>query len=255
MTLEQRIATALSSNTRSADLAALTAETESAITQVETTAGAEKEKALNPALSPDPRAARLAMEDAAFAATRLRKLLPRLQQKLHQVAAAEERARWLADYERVKVKIDQAAKKFAEYPELAARLIEIFREAEAVDQEVSRVDGSAPAGEHRRLRGVELIARGLESFTRDSPSIAETVQLPDWQDSNRMTWPPPQPLLAAVYAAMMVPQYDPRRYSADWAAAMEEDNARRAANERRWAEEEAARQAESKRVYEASLRR
>jgi hypothetical protein len=34
-----------------------------------------------------------------------------------------------------------------------------------------------------------------------------------------------------------------------------EDNIRRAANEARWAEEEARRQAESRRAYEASLQR
>jgi hypothetical protein len=52
----------------------------------------------------------------------------------------------------------------------------------------------------------------------------------------------------------MVPPHDPR-FSADWAAAQKEDNIRRAATEARWAEQEAARQAESKRAYEASLRR
>jgi hypothetical protein len=43
----------------------------------------------------------------------------------------------------------------------------------------------------------------------------------------------------------MVPQRDPR-FGADWTAAQKQDNVRRA--------EEAARQAESKRAYEASLR-
>jgi hypothetical protein len=52
----------------------------------------------------------------------------------------------------------------------------------------------------------------------------------------------------------MVPQHDPR-FSADWAAALEADNVRRQQNEARWGEQEAARQAESKRAYEASLRR
>jgi hypothetical protein len=52
----------------------------------------------------------------------------------------------------------------------------------------------------------------------------------------------------------MVPQRDPR-FSADWAAAQKQDNVRRAATEKRWAEEKATRQAESKRAYGASLRR
>ena len=39
----------------------------------------ERTKALDPALSPDPKAARQAMEDAAFTRDRLKTLLPRLE--------------------------------------------------------------------------------------------------------------------------------------------------------------------------------
>lgn len=79
-------------------------------------------------------------------------------------------------------------------------------------------------------------------------------QLPDWEHSDRMAWPPPRPSLAAQFAMSMVPQHDPR-YSADWAAAQEADNVRRQQNEARWREEEAARQVASRQAYEASLRR
>ena len=63
-----------------------------------------------------------------------------------------------------------------------------------------------------------------------------------------------QPSFAATYAMSMMPPHD-RRYTEDWAAALEEENARRAATEARWDEEEAARQAESRGDYEASLTR
>ena len=52
----------------------------------------------------------------------------------------------------------------------------------------------------------------------------------------------------------MVSQRDPR-YTDEWAAAQKEDNVRRAANEAQWAEEERARQAESRQKYEANLQR
>jgi hypothetical protein len=65
---------------------------------------------------------------------------------------------------------------------------------------------------------------------------------------------PPQSSLAVMVAQSMAPPHDPH-YTADWAAALEKDNVRRQQNEARWREEEAARQAESKRAYEASLRR
>jgi hypothetical protein len=66
--------------------------------------------------------------------------------------------------------------------------------------------------------------------------------------------PPPQPSLAVMVAQSMAPSYDPR-FSADWSAAQKADNVRRAANEARWAADEAARHAESRRKFEASLQR
>ena len=73
-TLEQRIFVALQpdNSIRSADVAALIAETEAVI------ADAEKEHAVDPR-SADPRAARQAIIDAMCAANRLGPLLPKLQ--------------------------------------------------------------------------------------------------------------------------------------------------------------------------------
>ena len=254
-TLERRIAAALTSDIPSADIAALVAETEAAISQAEAAAEAEREMALDPLASPDAAKARTAMEDAAFTRDRLRTVLPRLQARLSEVKAAEYAARWESDFRQVEARRDELANEYAAtYPRLVAQLVDLFECIEAVDKEVSRINGSAPSGEHRRLRQVELIARGLDNFNRANPPITKAVQLPDWTNSEKMAWPPPQPSLAAVFALSMVPSHDPR-YTADWAAALEKDNARRAATEARWAEEEAARQEESRRVYEASLRR
>ena len=109
-------------------------------------------------------------------------------------------------------------------------------------------------GDHRRLLGVELTARKLAGFSTESPSIAKELKLPDFDHSDQIAWPSLQPSLAASYAMSMMAPHDPR-YSADWAAELEKDQARRAATEARWAEDEAARQAKSRRDYEASLRR
>jgi hypothetical protein len=254
-TLERRIAAALTSDIPSADIAALVAETEAAISQAEAAAEAERETALDPLASPDAAKARTAMEDAAFTRDRLRTVLPRLQERLQQVQAAEYAARWEADFEEVEGRRNEMAQEYvATYPRLVAQLVDLFERIEAVDKEASRINGSAPSCEQRRLRQVELVARGFEAFSRSDPAITKIVQLPDWENSSRMVWPPPQPALAVMVAMSMVPPHDPR-YTADWAAAQKEDNARRAATEKRWAEEEAARQAESRRAYEASLRR
>ena len=104
------------------------------------------------------------------------------------------------------------------------------------------------------LLGAELVARDLERFKATEPSIAQELKLPTFAPGQRLAWPRPRPHIAALYAMSMVPQRDPR-LSSDWAAAQKEDAAQRAATEKRWADEEAARQAESRRAYEASLRR
>jgi hypothetical protein len=68
------------------DIAVLLQETATAISEAEQTATVEKEKALDPALSPDLKAARAAMEDAIFAVGRLRTLQPRLEARYQQIA-------------------------------------------------------------------------------------------------------------------------------------------------------------------------
>src|SRR5438094_260125 len=81
-TLEQKIAAALTAaDVTSSDLSQLIAETEAAITTADATAEEERERALDPVKSPDPKQARQTMEEAIFARDRLRTLLPRLQQR------------------------------------------------------------------------------------------------------------------------------------------------------------------------------
>jgi hypothetical protein len=82
----------------------------------------------------------------------------------------------------------------------------------------------APAGEHRRLRGVELSARGLDSFGISAPPLTETIKLPGWKQSDRMIWPPPQVPLAVLVAESMRPPDDPR-FGPNWGAAREQDMA------------------------------
>ena len=81
--LEQQIAAALAdAGIASADLAVLVQETEAAIVAADQAAATERERAHDPAQSPDPASAYQAMQTAAFAANRLRTLKPRLQQRL-----------------------------------------------------------------------------------------------------------------------------------------------------------------------------
>jgi hypothetical protein len=219
-TLEQRIATALSSDTTSDVVALLITEVETAIVAADKAAEVEREKALDPLASPDAAKARAAMEDAAFTRDRLRNALPRLQTRLADVQAAEYAARWEPDFEQVQARRDELAQEYAAtYPKVVAQLVDLFIRAEEVDKEVSRINGSAPDGENRRLRGVELTARGLASFTVANPSIASGVQLPELERSAVMAWPRPTPSLAVQVAASMIHR---PHLGANWASEREE---------------------------------
>jgi hypothetical protein len=227
--LEERITSALA-NARiaSMELRELIPETEAALAAAEATARAEREKALDPVASPDAAKAEQSVWAAEFRRDRLRSSLTHLQQRLGEVEAAERQRDWREDYEAVKAKCDALAEEFAElYPSLTAQLCDLFRRAQAVDQECSRVNTEAPPGEPRRVRGVELTAHNLESFNIAEPSVIDLVKLPDWKHSDRMIWPPRKIPLSVLVAASIPP------FSSDWAAARGRDKARRAANEAR----------------------
>ena len=85
--LERRIAAALADEAiASTAISELLEEMDTAIIAADESAEVERARAMDPALSPDPRKARAAMEDAQFAANRLRTLQPRLQKRLQHVA-------------------------------------------------------------------------------------------------------------------------------------------------------------------------
>ncbi len=138
----------------------------------------------------------------------------------------------------------------ATYARLAAQFVDLFERIEAVDKKISRINGSAPSGEHRRLHQVELIARGLDNFNRSNPSITKAVPLPDWTNGEKMIWPPPQPSLAVQVASSMTFGQHPGDHW--WQQREERAQAMRAEQERVAAYyEEMARQREERENAEA----
>ena len=253
ITLEQEIVAALAgADVNSGDLSALIERTEAAIPEIDQAAETARSEALDPALSPDPKTARAAMEDAAFTRERVKTLLPRLQARYQEVQAQGYLTEWRSDYEKLKGKRDGLADELRTiYPEFEPKIADLFTRITANDAELSRLHQARPAGIALHLLSAELVARDLERFTIREPSIAQELKLPTFAPGQRLAWPP-QSSLAVMVAMSMAPPHDPR-YTADWAAAQKEDNVRRAANEARWGEQEAARQTEAKRQYEAGL--
>jgi hypothetical protein len=144
--LEQRIVAAFSDDAiTSVALSELVVETEAAITAADEAAEAERAKALDPALSPDRKAARAAMEDAEFARDRLRTLLPRLQQHHARVARAEVKAAWVQDYDRVSAQCDALAEELKSvYCEFAPKLVDILTRSRQLNAEIRRVRSAKP---------------------------------------------------------------------------------------------------------------
>ena len=83
------------------------------------------------------------------------------------------------------------------------------------------------------LRSAELHARGLDSFSRDTPSLLTAVHLVDW-DSGRQIWPPLRPSIASAFATTMVPASG-RRFSPEWWKDSEQGAARQQAERRHMA--------------------
>ena len=254
--LERRIAAALTDEINSDDLAALIAEVEEALVRADKAAEAARKKSLDLVASPNSTKAREAMHAAEFARDRLHNALPDLQVRHEQVADAEYYAAWRAEYDVLAPEGDSLAAELAEkYPQWETEISDLFDRISKYQEKMSRLHERRPAGSRLHLTDPELLARGIDHFTKASPSLLAELQLPAFGPNKQSSWPPPRTPLAVLVAVSMTPAHDPRLSSGDWAQAQKEDNARRAANEARWDREEEERQVKSRHDYERSLLR
>jgi hypothetical protein len=230
--LEHSIAHALSNgNSGTADLIELICAVEKEAVAATVAAVAARDQATDLLAAPDAKAAHEAVIVAELRRDRLRAVQPRLQERLAHARAAEYCERWVADYQRVAAQRDALAQELADtYPVLVRQLCDLFQRLSSCDREVARVNSAAPGSEARRLRGAELVARGLEAFSQDRPSISERLQLPDPNNSAALVWPVAQQSLGVAMAESMVAasgNYDPRRFTNRWWEVQEEDTKQR----------------------------
>jgi hypothetical protein len=185
--LKQRIDVALQQDklTTSAEIAALIEETEIGL------AKADEERAVDQGL------------------------LSNLQARFQKVHDQEQATAWLAEHDARKHERDALAGELREvYPDVVTKLMDLFVRITANDEALSQLHRVRPTGMTQHLLSAELHARGLDSFTGDTPSLLTSVYLFDW-DSGRQNWPPQRPPMAVAFAATMVPTYG-RRCTADW---------------------------------------
>jgi hypothetical protein len=236
--LEQRVATALASDSvASADLAALLEEVDLAIAAMEI----EQKKSIDPLASPDAANAWKVVEHAAFVRDRLLSLKPCLEQRWQEVQAEEYLTYWHADHDVVKAKRDELAAELRElYPPVAAKIADLLNRLRAFDAELSRLHQARPAGVREHLLRPELVGRGIERFTINSPSLIDEVTLPAFEPGQPQVWPPPRKLDPTLFAS--VPHN--LHYSADWGLVAEERARATRERHQREAAEEAARAAQ-----------
>jgi hypothetical protein len=202
--LEKRISAALTGERTAHDLANLLMQCDLAVPQAEEFAKSELERALDPLRSPDdPREARQQAEDATFAANRLRTLRPRLLARYHEISAAEQRDKYLAHYEQLKIEGAALGAELVDLYGAVMPLVEVFGRLRAFRERCRALHAGDPGG-LPHVNDAELQARRLDGFTGEVKSLLEAVRLPDFT-SGRELWPEKPISFAASFAASMVP--------------------------------------------------
>lgn len=105
--------------------------------------------------------------------------MARLDARLAEVRTAEDLKRWHSDCDAVEVERDTLATELRAYPEFLAKFTDLLARIANNDAALSKLHFARPAGVSRHLLGAELVARGLESFSRENPSITKELQLPN----------------------------------------------------------------------------
>lgn len=228
---------------------------EAAITAADDAAEVASTKFLDPIETPDANVGRAEIERTKYVAGRLRTLLPLLQDKCREVEAAAIKAVWEADFARLAEQRNQLATELKEsYVKAVGQLVNLFARVAALDRQLGALHQSRPDGVKGYLKSVEVVARNLDQFDRDNPSIFRDLRLVDWHKSTKLAWPIIGPSAGLAIAMAAQPDFDPR-YSADWHKAKQAETAARRIQEQQRLEAEAAATRASKAEYERSLLR
>jgi hypothetical protein len=213
----------------SATIAEIIADVERQIAATEQSLIEEKESVLDLTKCKNPKAAHDRIVELELFLNQLRASRPRLDEKLAASLESERSARFDGTYKQVKAERDRLANEFAEvYQATVARLVDVLIRMAACDVKCAEVNSQASAlhNEQRRLLKCELVARGLEAFSRAQPELAKTVVLPDFVESARTRWPATTSTSFAVaYAETTSP---PFHAGADWASSAEKQRRRQA---------------------------
>jgi hypothetical protein len=258
-TLESRIATALAAtDITSSDLSQLLIEADAAIAAADKTAEEERSKALDPALSPDPKVARAAMEDAAFTRDRLKTLLPRLQTKHKEVADAEALTAWTTEANELGERRFVLGAEFRTvFSKLIDDIVDRLWAMRDLDQEITALNNRRPINAAN--------AAGVRFLDFITPAFAKFLKIPDpevgekyWENGRGYLWPPRQLSPGEQMArAMMAGTYPMDNFTdhLNWYEKMEERHRRMLEDNRKQIAEAEQRQREREEPEAAEARK
>jgi hypothetical protein len=159
---------------------------------------------------------------------RLRTVLPRLQTKYDALQSSEGYAKWVVQYEAIKIKQDAAAAELRTlYPDIVSKLVDLLSRIEIIDRDVTRVRSAKPFdakeanGDGRWLLETELTARGLDHWGTYDLKILTDMKVPNWDEPKKLSWPVPRP---PIDWGSTVPKFPHR--GADWWQAKQAENTR-----------------------------
>jgi hypothetical protein len=217
--LVERVATILGDDTQrpSTVFADLIAEVDAAIDAADQAGREAREAAANPRIIDHGAMGRAF--DFEGLAHKLRNGMQALKQ-LHRESQLREQ---LHEWHKLADLVEERAVKLADemlerYPVFTSWCVDFLNRKAVIDAEVRAVNESAPGYESRRIREIELTARGIEGYGLSVP-IERTLKLPalaiDTQAALPLLWPLPQPPISlgmiSLFAPNGTPQRDPSR--------------------------------------------
>jgi hypothetical protein len=192
--LDQRVAAVLTNDEHhpSSVLADLIAEVDDAIDAADQTGREARAAAADPKVIDGGALGRAF--DAEHIAHRLRNGMAALQQLHHEAEARERLKLWHQFADEVEDRAVKLADEMLErYPALTSWLTDFLQRKSIVDKEIEHVNATAPGYEGRRLRSIELVARGIENWGSSTP-IEKSLKLPQLVIGSsapaELLWPP-----------------------------------------------------------------
>jgi hypothetical protein len=207
-TLDEKIAKALIAEASAvAFLDGLIDDAEKAMVTTKEAAAVARARAVDPRVV-DSSALAIAIENESLQ-KRYANAREQLIKKRNAIELAAAHATWTKEADQVETTRNEVAEEFAStYASILSTFLALAERVRATDQAVNNVNATALNG-NRRVEGLDVAV-----------AVIAGVKLPNPEHTQQFIWPAPAPVFMP---GLITPAMYSRRYSADWAAAQQEE--------------------------------